>query len=79
MNTRLKMLEAAILQSRSRALAEVAAIEVLLDNPAGEPEHTNYVEEILMHAQRLAEHEDTMKALDTYFVPKNQQSPDDAS
>jgi hypothetical protein len=69
MSTKLKMLEAAILQTRSKALAEIVAIEVLLDNPAGVPEHTNYVDEILQHAQQLAEYEDTMRALNTYFVP----------
>ncbi len=70
MDIKLKMLEAAIVQMRGKALEHIAAIEVLLENPVGISEHSNFVEEIIMHAHKVSQYEDAMNALNQYFAPK---------
>ena len=66
----LKNLEAALLQLKGKATEHFGAIEILLNNPAGISEHTNYVSEIIRHAKGLAECEGAYGSLQTHFVPK---------
>jgi hypothetical protein len=64
------LLNAAILKLQAEATTALATIEVLLNNPVAISKHTDYVEEIVRHAQKLSEYEDAMKSLQHYFVPK---------
>jgi len=75
MNVKMKMLEAAIVQLRGHALEHIAAIEILLENPVGISDHTNFVADIMMHAGKVSEYEDAMNALNQYFVPKAVPAP----
>ena len=50
MDVKMKMLEAAIVQLRGRALEHIVAIEILLKNPVGVSDHTNFVADLMMHA-----------------------------
>ena len=70
MDVKMKMLEAAIVQLRGQALEHITAIHILLENPVGVSEHTNFVEEIMTHAKKVSEYEDAMNALNQYFIPK---------
>ena len=72
----LKNLEAALLQLQGKALEHYGAIEILINNPTGISEHTDYVGEIIKHAKGLSECEEAYGTLNTHFVPKPQpQSP----
>lgn len=72
----LKNLEAALLQLQGKALEHYGAIEIIINNPAGISEHTNYVGEIIKHAKALSECEEAYGTLQNHFVPKPQpQSP----
>jgi hypothetical protein len=64
------LLNAAVLKLQAEATTALATIEVLLNNPVAISEHTNYVAEIVLQAQKLSEYEDAMKALQHYFVPR---------
>jgi len=66
----LKNLEAALLQLQGKALEHYGAIEILINNPAGISEHTNYVAEIIRHAKALSECEEAYGTLQNHFVPK---------
>jgi hypothetical protein len=66
----LKNLEAALLQLKGKALEHFGAIEILINDPAGISEHTNYVAEIITHAKGLSECEEAYSTLQTHFVPK---------
>ena len=66
----LKNLEAALLQLKGKATEHFGAIEILLNNPAGISEHTDYVSEIIRHAKGLSECEAAYGSLQTHFVPK---------
>ena len=70
--------QAALHQIKGKALESLAVIEVLLDNPAAVSEHTDYVGEIIKHAELLAQYEGAMLTLNQYFGPPTaspQQSP----
>tara|TARA_R110000824_G_scaffold52615_7_gene145828 strand:+ start:628 stop:1002 length:375 start_codon:yes stop_codon:yes gene_type:complete len=75
MDVKMKMLEAAIVQLRGRALEHIVAIEILLKNPVGVSDHTNFVADLMMHAGKVSEYEDAMNALNQYFVPKAAAAP----
>ncbi len=68
----LKNLEAALLQLQGKALEHYGAIEILINNPAGISEHTDYVAEIIRHAKALSECEEAYGSLQNHFVPKAQ-------
>tara|TARA_Y100000296_G_scaffold85848_1_gene123778 strand:- start:1982 stop:2389 length:408 start_codon:yes stop_codon:yes gene_type:complete len=59
--------EATILQLKGRALEAYAALELLLKNPTGIPDHSNWVDEIIRHTQTLAENENAIIKLQQYF------------
>ncbi len=71
----LKNLEAALLQLQGKALEHYGAIEILINNPAGISEHTNYVAEIIEHAKALSECESAYSTLRTHFVPQPAAAP----
>jgi hypothetical protein len=71
------LLNAALLKLKAEATTALATIEVLLNNPVAISEHTDYVAEIVTQARKLAEHEDAMKALQQYFGPPPQVTPED--
>ena len=60
--------EAAAMQLKARALEAFAALELLLKNPAGIPDHLNLLDEIVKHAKTLAENERAMLTLQQYFA-----------
>mgnify|MGYP003145226554 FL=1 len=66
--------EATILQLKGRALEAYAALDLLLKNPTGIPDHSNWVDEIVRHAKTLAENENAIVKLQQYFG-KQLQSP----
>mgnify|MGYP003149253360 FL=1 len=66
--------EATILQLKGRALEAYAALDLLLKNPTGIPDHSNWVDEIIRHAKTLAENENAIVKLQQYFG-KQLQSP----
>ena len=66
--------EATILQLKGRALEAYAALDLLLKNPTGIPDHSNWVDEIVRHAKTLAENENAIVKLQQYFG-KQMQSP----
>jgi len=66
----LKNLEAALLTLQAEALRHYGAIEILINNPVGVPDHTDYVEEIVKHARGLSECEEAYGSLQKHFVPK---------
>lgn len=68
----LKNLEAALLQLQGKALEHYGAIEILINNPAGISDHTDYVGEIIKHAKALSECEEAYGTLQNHFVPKPQ-------
>ena len=59
--------EATILQLKGRALEAYAALELLLKNPTGIPDHSNWVDEIIGHTRTLAENENAIIKLQQYF------------
>ena len=65
-----KNLEAALLTLQAQALKHYGAIEILINNPVGLPEHTDYADEIIKHAKALAECEEAYGSLQKHFVPK---------
>ena len=67
-----KNLEAALLQLQGKALEHYGAIEILINNPVGISEHTDYVSEIIRHAKGLSECEEAYGTLQNHFVPKPQ-------
>ena len=69
------LLNAALLKLQAEATTALGTIEVLLNNPVAISEHTDYVAEIVAQAQKLAEYEDALKALQHYFGPKPQGAP----
>ena len=62
--------QAAILHARAKALESLAVIEILLNNPSSVPDHTDYMSEIMKHAESLARNEAIMITLNQYFGPK---------
>jgi len=66
--------EATILQLKGRALEAYAALDLLLKNPTGIPDHSNWVDEIIRHAKTLAENENAIVKMQQYFG-KQLQSP----
>ncbi len=75
MNTKMKMLESAVVQLRGKALEHLTSIEVLLDNPVGISDHTTFVAEITKHAKAMAECEDAMNIIKTYCFPQATPQP----
>ena len=75
----LKNLEAALLQLKGKATEHYGAIEILINNPTGISDHTDYVTEIIKHAKGLAECEEAYGALQAHFVPQPQTTPSPAS
>lgn len=71
----LKNLEAALLQLQGKALEHYGAIEILINNPTGISEHTDFVGEIIKHAKGLSECEEAYGTLQNHFVPKPQPAP----
>ena len=69
----LKNLEAALLLLQGEALKHYGAIEILINNPVGISDHTDYVEEIIKHAKALSESEEAYGSLRKHFAP--QQAP----
>mgnify|MGYP001341612394 CR=1 FL=1 len=67
-----KNLEAALLQLQGKALEHYGAIEILINNPTGISEHTDFVGEIIKHAKALSECEEAYGTLQNHFVPKPQ-------
>jgi|TARA_E500000331_G_C17082525_1_gene637549 hypothetical protein len=65
----LKNLEAALLMLQAEALKHYGAIEILINNPTGISEHTDYVGEIIKHARGLSECEEAYGSLQKHFVP----------
>ena len=61
--------QAALHQIKGKALESLAVIEVLLNNPAAVSDHTDYVGEIIKHAELLAQYEGAMVTLNQYFGP----------
>ena len=66
----LKNLEAALLLLQGEALKHYGAIEILINNPVGISDHTDYVEEIIKHAKALSECEEAYGSLRKHFVPQ---------
>ena len=66
----LKNLEAALLTLQAQAMRHYGAIEVLINNPVGLSDHTDYVDEIIKHARGLSECEEAYGSLQKHFVPK---------
>ena len=66
----LKNLEAALLTLQAQALKHYGAIEILINNPVGLSDHTDYVDEIIKHAKALSECEEAYGSLQKHFVPK---------
>jgi len=66
----LKNLEAALLQLKGKATEHFGAIEILINNPTGISNHTDYVAEIIRHAKGLSTCEEAYGSLQTHFVPK---------
>tara|TARA_B100000131_G_scaffold292269_1_gene306590 strand:+ start:45523 stop:45867 length:345 start_codon:yes stop_codon:yes gene_type:complete len=66
----LKNLEAALLTLQAQALKHYGAIEILINNPVGLAEHTDYADEIIKHAKALSECEEAYGSLQKHFVPK---------
>ena len=64
----LKNLEAALLQLKGKATEHFGAIEILINNPTGISDHTEYVAEIIRHAKGLSECEEAYGSLQTHFV-----------
>jgi len=71
----LKNLEAALMQLQGKALEHFGAIEILLNNPTGISEHTDFVAEIIRHAKGLSECESAYGTLNTHFVPQPAPTP----
>jgi hypothetical protein len=67
----LKNLEAALLILQAQALKHYGAIEILINNPVGLSDHTDYVDEIIKHAKALSECEEAYGSLQKHFVPKS--------
>ena len=65
-----KNLEAALLSLQAEALKHYGAIEILINNPVGLAEHTDYVDEIIKHAKALSQCEEAFGSLQKHFVPK---------
>jgi len=70
-----KLLEAAMTQLRGRALEHLAIVDILLENPAGVADHTNYVKEIITHTREVMICENSLNALQMYFVQQPEQAP----
>jgi len=66
----LKNLEAALLTLQAHALKHYGAIEILINNPVGLSDHTDYVDEIIKHAKALSECEEAYGSLSKHFVPQ---------
>lgn len=66
MSSRLKLIEAAILHEKSKALAEIAAAESLLENIGNIPGE-DYLGLLIEHSRKIVAHEHTMNALQLYF------------
>lgn len=75
MNTKMRVLEAAITRLRSKALDRLTRIEIMLDNPSGVGEHMNYVDEIEENIREVMICENSINALQTYFAPKTEATP----
>ena len=69
------LLNAAMLKLKAEATTALGTIEVLLGNPVAISEHTDYVGELVAQAQKLAEYEAAMKALQQYFGSPPQGAP----
>ena len=70
-----KNLEAALLTLQAQALKHYGAIEILINNPVGLAEHTDYADEIIKHAKALSECEEAYGSLQKHFVPKPAPAP----
>jgi len=75
MTTKMRLLEATITRFRSKALDHLTRIEIMLDNPTGVAEHVNYVDEIEENIREVMICENSINALQTYFVPPAAASP----
>ena len=62
--------EATLLQLKGRALEAYAALDLLLNNPTGIPDHSNWVDEIIKHTQILTTNENAMITLQQYFAKR---------
>lgn len=67
--------QAALHQIKGSALESLAVIEILLNNPAAVSDHTDYVGEIIKHAELLAQYEGAMLTLNQYFGPPSEVPP----
>ena len=75
MDRNMKLLEAAMTQLRGKALEHLATVEILLDNPRATGDHTNYVDQIVSSMREAMICENSLNALQMYFVPK-QEAPE---
>tara|TARA_Y100000034_G_scaffold103747_1_gene129706 strand:+ start:909 stop:1355 length:447 start_codon:yes stop_codon:yes gene_type:complete len=67
--------EAALLQLKGRALESYATLDILLKNPTGIPDHMNWVDEIIKHANSLSQNENAIIKLQQYFGKRFQEPP----
>ena len=70
-----KNLEAALLSLQAQAMKHYGAIEILINNPVGLAENTNYADEIIKHAKALSECEEAYGTLHSHFAPKTPEQP----
>ena len=67
MSSKIKLLEAAILHEKSKALAAIASAEALLDNIGSNPSQDN-LDALVSYASEIVKHEHAMNALQVYFA-----------
>ena len=72
----MKILEATMTQLRGKALEHLAIVEALLDNPQGMITEEYYVDKIIKHIKEVMICENSLNALQLYFMPKQGAPPE---